>query len=395
VGTALDRYRRVLAAPDVAPLWLAVMVARLPVGINGLAIVLAMRQETGSFAAAGAAAGAYALSLGLSSPFQARLMDRFGPRRVMPPLVAWHVGVLGTFVALLGHAPAGVLVALAGLSGLGLPPWSSVMRAMWPRLLGDDTLITTAFALDAAIVELVFIVGPLLTALAVTVASARTALLASMVLVAIGTLMLASSAAIRAWEVEVREGRGPFGALRSRGLLTVVLATLPIGFAFGAMEIALPAFAQVHGSPGDAGLLIALWALGSAVGALVYGGRVWRGPLHGRWLAFNGLLGVSLLVPLAAPSIPVLVVLMPVAGLFIAPSIASGSQLMGVLAPPGMTTEAYSWGPTAIVVGSAAGAAAAGALVEAFGWRIAVAAAGATAVAGFLLGLARRSTLRG
>jgi predicted MFS family arabinose efflux permease len=287
-----------------------------------------------------------------------------------------------------------VLIVLAGLSGLGLPPWSSVIRAMWPRLLGDPTLVTTAFALDAAIVEFVFIVGPLLTAVAVAVASPQAALIASMVFLAGGTALLISSSAVRAWEIEVRVGRGPFGALRSPGLLTVVLATVPVGFAFGAMEIALPAFAAAHHVPGDAGLLIAVWAAGSACGALIYGARIWHGPLHDRWLLCTLFLGGTLLLPLVAPAIGLLIALLPFTGVFIAPAIASGSQLMGILAPPGMTTEAYSWGPTAIVLGSAAGSAVAGALVEATGWRAAVLVSGVMAVAGAVVGYGRRSTLR-
>ncbi|MCW2968141.1 MAG: hypothetical protein JWM71_1913, partial [Solirubrobacteraceae bacterium] len=53
----------------------------------------------------------------------------------------------------------------------------------------------------------------------------------------------------------------------------------------------------------------------------------------------------------------------------------------------------YAWNTTAIVVGAAAGSAIAGALVEASGWRAAVAAAGLTALAGAGLGFLRRRTL--
>src|SRR3954470_8249647 len=157
-----------------------------------------MRHATGSFGAAGAAAGAYALTLGLASPLQARLMDRHGPRRVIPPFVIGNAAAVVLFVLLLDHASAGVLVVVAGLMGLGIPPLSPIMRAMWPRLLGGDaTLITTAFALDAAIVETVFIVGPLLVAVAGAIAGVRAALLASAALLLIGSSLIVTSTPVR------------------------------------------------------------------------------------------------------------------------------------------------------------------------------------------------------
>ncbi|MCW2989495.1 MAG: transporter [Solirubrobacterales bacterium] len=390
---ARERYRRVLAAPHVGGLWAASVLGRLPIGINGLAIVLAMRHETGSFGAAGIAAGAYAASLGLTTPYQGRLIDRYGPRAILPPMVIAHAVLLAAFVALLGTAPIWVLVALAALCAIGLPPWSSVMRSMWPRLLGEEELITTAFALDAAIVESVFILGPLIVALLLVFTAAKVALLISATMVVVGTFALVASPAIKSWVREGPHGAGIFGALRSPGLLTVFLATMPVGFAFGAMEIALPAFAAHQGHPSQSGLLISMWGVGSTAGALFYGARPWKRPLSHRWLVFTTLMAVGSALPLAAGSTATMIALLIPCGVFIAPAIASGSQLMGILAPPGMSTEAYSWGPTAIVVGAAAGNAVAGGLVEAVNWRAAVGAALLAGTAGALVGYARRRTL--
>ena len=55
---AVQRFARVLRAPDVArPLGAAVL-ARMPIGIDSLATVLFVRAETGSFARAGLVAAA-------------------------------------------------------------------------------------------------------------------------------------------------------------------------------------------------------------------------------------------------------------------------------------------------------------------------------------------------
>lgn len=357
--------------------------------------MLAIRAETGSFAAAGAAAGAFAVAVGLTAPLLGRYADRHGPRRVLPPLVLGHGAAILLFVLVLPTAPQAVLIVLAGLAGAAAPPLSPVMRAMWPRLLGgDDDLVTTAFALDSAIVEGVFIAGPLLVALTVTFAPAQVALVAGVAMSVLGVLAVVASPAVGAWQTEDHGGRGIFGALRSPGLLTVFLATIPLGASFGAIEIALPAFAAQQGHPGQAGLLISMWGVGSMLGALVYGARTWTRELSARWLGLTAVLAGGTLLPLAATSTGVMMALLVPCGAAIAPSLASGSQLMGLLAPPGMTTEAYAWGPTAIVGGIAAGNALGGAIAEAGSWRVAILLAGASASAAALVGWSRRRTLR-
>ena len=71
-------YARILRTPGVAPVVFATLIGRLPIGISGLAILLYVREVTGSYAAAGAAAGALALGGGVGAPLQGRLVDRRG-----------------------------------------------------------------------------------------------------------------------------------------------------------------------------------------------------------------------------------------------------------------------------------------------------------------------------
>jgi len=51
--TPVQRFARVLRAPDVARLLGAAVLARMPIGIDSLGMVLFVRAETGSFARAG------------------------------------------------------------------------------------------------------------------------------------------------------------------------------------------------------------------------------------------------------------------------------------------------------------------------------------------------------
>jgi len=395
--TSAGRYRRVLEAPGVAPLYALTVLGRIPIGLVAIALVLFLREEKGSFAVAGAAAAGYALGTGLAAPLLGRLIDRLGQRRILLPLGIAHAASMALLVPL-GHAdaPTGALVGLAVVTGATVPPLSSALRALWPALLGDDTdeLLPAALALDAIAIELIFVSGPLIVAGAAAVLAPEAALLAGAVLTLAGTVAFTAQPASRAaGPSAVRHGHGRLGPLTSPGVRTVVLCTVPAGFCFGATEVALPAFARAEGSPDAATLLLAVWALLSATGGFAYGARTWRRPLADRWPLLMIACGLTFLPLTLAPSIVVMVPLAALAGCFIAPLITAGNELIGRLAPVGTVTEAYTWGTMALVGGIAGGNAVAGLLAEGPGWQGSVLSAAGAAILGGLLATTRRRTL--
>ena len=389
----MHRYLEILRAPHVARLFAASLLARLPIGINGLAIVLLVEAETGSFGAAGAASGALALGSGAGAPVAGRVIDALGSR-VLLALAGLHAGaLLGVVVLSRAGAPTAALVATAFVAGAALPPASSVLRARYPMLFaGRPELIQGAFALDSVLTETIFTAAPLLTALLVVLFEPAAALLVAAAAVVAGTALLVSALPPLA-----RSGAAPpagrLGALASPGIRTLVVAMFPVGFALGSLEVALPAFADDEGSPGLAGVLLALWSIGSLAGGLVYGARPRRRPLARVHLLIA--LGLPLtLVPLAAATSPVAMALLVLpAGTLIAPLIATRNELAGRVAPAGAETEAYTWPLTAMVAGIAAGAAVAGALADAASWQAAVLAGVAAAATGAAIAAGRRATL--
>ena len=125
-------YARILRHPRMAGLFAAALVARLPIGINGLAVVLFLREETGSFAVPGAVAGGLVLGMGVGAPFMGRLVDRLGAHVLVPLAVANAAGILTVLGLGSAGAPAGVLVAVAVATGAMYPPSPSVLRARFP-----------------------------------------------------------------------------------------------------------------------------------------------------------------------------------------------------------------------------------------------------------------------
>lgn len=382
--------------PYVAPLIAATLLARFPIGINALAIILYLRAERGSFAVAGAVAGALAAGSGVGAPIQGRLVDAFGQRRVLPPLGAIHAAALGAIVATAdAGAPAAVLIAFGLLAGLAIPPTSSVLRSMWPALLREQPeLIPTAYALDSVMIELIFILGPLLTAAVATVLSPQAALVVSALSVIAGTVGFTALPPSRAMRPAADRPRaGLLGALGSPGVRTLVITSLPAGVGIGICEVTLPAFSHDMGAASTAGVLLALWSIGSAGGGLVYGALRNRPPLNRVHIAVAAALPVSLLPMGAAPSVAVMALLVIPAGLFVAPLLATRNKLIGWVAPEGASTEAYTWPVTAFVGGIAVGSALAGTIVEEGSWRTAFLIAGAFAAVGALVAVARRRTV--
>src|SRR6185312_8035323 len=123
------------------------------------------------------------------------------------------------------------------------------------------------------------------------------------------------------------EDAGLLGPLRAPGIRTLVMTMLPVGFAIGALEVAVPAFSHDQSRAELAGVLLATWSLGSAVGGFVYGARVRRSPLPLVHQRLTLLLPLGFLPVLLAPSMAVMALLLIPAGLFIAPIIASRNEL--------------------------------------------------------------------
>lgn len=370
------------------------LLGRLPVGIFGLAIVLVVRDHTGSFAQAGVASAAFAIGAGLVAPLQGRLVDRFGQPAVLLPSALLNAAALAALVlAAEAGAAAWVLAALAAAGGAAIPPLSACMRSQWADLFADDASARgTAYSLESVFNEIIFILGPLLTTLLVAIASPGAALLVAVAISLVGTLGFATARLARGWEGEAAE-RTRAGALASPGMRTLVLAVIPTGMAFGVLEVAMPAFAVDHGSkPAIAGILLSAMAVGSVLGGLWSAARRWKLGVVARFLALQAGLAVGMLPLLLADSLTTMTVAMLVAGLALAPAAAAGYLLIDQMAPPGTATEAYTWAVTANVTGTALGAALAGIVVHHADVRWALLIAFAGPALGTLISLLRRGT---
>lgn len=386
----MPRIASVARLPDVRRVLAASLVGRLPTGMFPVAIVLLTRADGGSYARAGLLTLAYTLGAAVAGPPIGRAVDRLGQSAVL-----WATGWVSLAAALgLGAVGAGEPVAagtLAVVVGAATPPLEPCLRALWPRILPDDDLTQAAYALDAAVQELVFVAGPLVVVAAVALAGEPAGPVSAGLLGLAGTAAFATSRHSRAWRGQPRTADWA-GPLRRGGVLVVLLALALVGFALGATAIGLPAFAEEAGERSLAGWLLAAEAGGSMVGGFGYGVLPWRGSAHRRLPLLLALLCVGYLPLLLTPAPPGMLALAFLAGFMLAPTLACAFVVLDAEAPSGTVTEAFAWLVTAILVGSSAGSGIAGALISASGVEAGLATcfAAALAATAAALPLARR-----
>ena len=390
--TGLDRYRELLGRPHAAALVGWSLVGRLPLGMTALALLFLLRGEGYGYGAAGIGVASYTVAVGVGAPIAGRRVDRIGPSRVLAVRGLVYPSCMGVVIALaLFDAGLAPIAMAAALGGLAMPPLPATVRVVWPRLAPNE-LRSTAYALEASLQEIFFLGGPLLAAgLAVLqpVAGVAGAGVAALV----GTLATSRLRPVRETPPSRHEGAGLLGALGSRAVRTVVLYAATVGAGFGAVELAMPAFAEAHGSRELGGLALACFSGGSLTGGLLAGARAHGNELR-RFVLGSLAIAVGLVGLQLAFSIPSLCVLAFVAGLPIAPTIAVVYTLIDRSARRGTAAEAFAWFGTAISVGIAAGTVGAGVLVDERGVRWAFAVGATIALLGALVAVARLGTFR-
>lgn len=379
------------STPGLLRVFAASIIGRLPVGALGLIFILRTRELTGSYAAGGLVAGANAVAYGIGGPLFGRVVDRRGQTGVIVLGGVLSAGGMIGFGLLEPGASVAAAAALAAVAGAAFPPLSACLRTLWGTHLADEQRRHTAFAIEAAAFELVYIVGPLVFVGLIGAWSLRAAAAAAGVFALVGALLFAFSPVSRGWQPDRDRPHARVGALRGAGVRVILASLLVLGVAAAVVEIAVAAFA---GSERLAALLLALWGAGSLVGGVLAArGRAPADPARRLWVLLTGV--AVLTAPLALAGSPAaLGTLLVVAGLAVAPALGTAYGLLGQAAPAGSVTEAFTFVSTAFGGGIGLGSALGGWIVEEAGTQTAfIVAAGAMTLAA-AIAIAGRETLR-
>ena len=360
-------YLVVLRTPHARPMALAAFVGRLPLSMIGLGSVLLVQDYTGSYALGGGVAAAGAVATAASGPVIGRLADTFGQRRVLLPVLAvFMVAGAGFLASVKLDWPLVWVFLFAALAGACIPPVSSMIRVRWTYLLRGSPRLPTALAMESVLDEFVFIVGPVLVTFLSTTGHTTSGVVTAFTLAAVGSLLFAAQRHTEPPPAEHEHRRGPT-AMRSRGLRVLFVVGLAVGAILGTLEIALVAFADENGARSSSGLLIAALAAGSMVSGIGWGAVHWRIPLRRRLVGVLLVLTVLTFPLVLVGNVWLMLPFVLVAGIAVSPSLISAFTLAEVLVPRSSVTEAFTWIGTALALGVAVGASAAGKIVDVAG----------------------------
>lgn len=361
----LQPYREVLTRPGAAAFSAAGALARLPMSMVGIGIVLMVSTVYGSYGLAGQVAAVYVTVHAVCSPQLARLVDRHGQGRVMRPAVLVAAAGLAS-MALVGAlaGPVLLLVTAAAVAGASIGSVGALVRARWSHVLRDPRQLHTAYSLESAVDELVFVVGPVLATVLATSVHPTAGLVVPVVAVVAGGLLLFGQRGTEPPTSQRVRGVRRTPVLRHPGMVVVAVVFVAMGAIFGATDVATVAFAEEQGRKAAAGAILAVFAAGSLVSGLGYGARHWLSPL---WLRFVlGMLGLAAGVSLflVVRSLPALAAVMFVTGFAIAPTLINGNGLVQQFVARDRLTEGLTWVGTSLGVGVAAGSSVAGVAID-------------------------------
>ena len=372
--SAKSPYAVLFSIPGTKAFCASGALARLPMSMMGLGIILALNHLYDNWTIAGVMSAAYVFATAAVTPFYARLFDRFGQRKVGKFVLAVQVVAMLSFAfAALVRVPIPLLFVLAVVMGLTQFAFGALVRTRWAYVLertDNSEMLNTAYALESAIDEIVFIFGPILAAFLAASVNPVSQLFVPTAASAIGGTMffalrdtqppvirMVNVTAADADDADVRfanttdadaavagtasdrlsmrqlktsDNRRKRNVLTYAGVIPLLMVFVVFNMSFTAFDTSMTAVMKALHLDSVLGVQLAMLALGSCIGALFFGSRELGN------LVLMGFVEV-------------------LTGLTISPVFASGNLVVKETVPEESLTEGLSWVSTAGTVGASFG----------------------------------------
>ena len=372
-------YTTLFRTPGAMKFSVLALIGRMPISMDSLALIFIVVAVSDSYALAGALSAVASIVISIANPFWSRLADRIGQRKMLLRVVPLKILGLSLFIALvMNGAPVWtwfVSIILAELASINT---GGLVRRRWLHVLSPDKsttaedetdkhVVNTAYSYEALMDEIVFIVGPITATACATSIAPAAGLIAGMILMSIGLPLFAMQ---RATEpppspVRVKDPHPPVIGIPI--VQAIALATTFTGGFFGAISITVVAFAESQGQKSYSGLLLGLWASGSAVMAIINGLIKWKTSYAGRFLIFLTALTIFSIPFIFVDSIFGLAIALFFNGFAIAPLIVNAYGIVQEAVPSEQITESFTWVVAGMPLGGAISSALGGWVIDTYG----------------------------
>jgi len=364
----LGPYRKIFAYPGALKFSIAGVLARFPMSMVTIAIILLMSHVYGEYTVAGITSAIYTIIQAVCAPQIAKLVDRFVQARVMRPSLTLAMSGLVAMGAAAGvGAHPGWVYAAAGVSGAFVGSVGAMTRSRWNFVITEPGHLHTAYSWESVLDEFVFVAGPVLATFIATTFNPLVGLGAAILFAGGGGFWFLSQ---RATEPPVQGRHGapsPGTVLSGPGMIVVVAVFFFVGTIFGTSDVSSIGCAESLGMKRYAGLVLASLATGSLLSGLFYGSRSFTLPLWRQFVLGALVLAAGASLFMVISGLILLATAMFVTGFAVAPTIISGNNLVQQFVPSHRLTEGLAWTGTSIGLGFALGSAVAGRIIDVAG----------------------------
>lgn len=331
-------YLEFLKIPGVKRLLVSALPGRLSYAMIALATFFFVQDVTGSITLAGIATGIETLTSSLTAGFRGNLIDKFGQTKPLSFFVPTWVALV-LFLSFVTTPTA--IIIISGFIGLASPPVNLSTRPLWRVLVGAENL-RTGYAIDTVMSSSTIVAGPVIaTALAIPLGG-DVALWGTAALMAIGGYALIQMPASRNWKPEPQPGNA-MRLLRNKQFQILAVEGMVFGLAWGLLEISIPSYATLQGTPGLSAPLLATLAGASILGGLIIGARKsLTTPLQGFKIASLVASVVALPLALTKPGWSMGIVL-GLLGLGMGFAQVYHWEVLEAVRPIGTATSAQAW----------------------------------------------------
>ena len=359
------------------------LIARMPISMDSLALIFIVVAVSDSYAIAGALSATASVVIAFATPHWSRVADRIGQSAMLVRVIPVKVFAFCVFTVLvLNETPVWTWFVAIIITEAFSVNTGGLVRRRWLHVLSPDKsttaedeqdrhVVNTAYSFEALMDEVVFILGPIIVTACATSIAPAAGIISGIIFLAVGVPLFVMQKDTEPPANPKRQVDPHPAVIRNKRVQAVVLPTTLLGGFFGSIAIVTVAFAEARDQAALSGVLLAIWAAGSAVAAIMNGVIKWRLTSATRFLIFLLALTILSIPMLFVHSITWLAVALFFNGFAVAPLVINAYGVAEGAVPPEQITETLTWVVAGMPLGGAFASAVAGLVIDRFGADIA------------------------